>query len=218
MPDVKLDSLDLAALLTSRVCHDVINPVGAIVNGIEVLEDDKDGEMRDFALGLIKKSAKQASARLQFCRLAFGAAGSAGSAIDTGDAESVAKNFVNDDRTTLSWNGARVYMPKNKVKLLLNLIIIATTAIPRGGAVAVAITGSAEDPSFTVTAKGNHARIPPQIVDLLAGRSESGAIESQTIQAYYAGLVAAAAGLSVSVGLDGDTVTFSAAPALAAAA
>ena len=80
-----LDALDLAALLCSRVCHDVISPVGAIVNGLEVLEDEKDADMRAFATELIKKSAKTASARLQFCRLAFGAAGSAGASIDTGE-------------------------------------------------------------------------------------------------------------------------------------
>jgi hypothetical protein len=78
METITLDSLDLAALLCSRVCHDVISPVGAIVNGLEVLEDENYSSMRDFALDLIRKSAKQASARLQFARLAFGAAGSAG--------------------------------------------------------------------------------------------------------------------------------------------
>ena len=111
-----LDALDLAALLCSRVCHDVISPVGAIVNGLEVLEDEKDAEMRAFATELIKKSAKTASARLQFCRLAFGAAGSAGASIDTGDAEQVARNLIADDRTVVEWNVPRVLMPKNKVK------------------------------------------------------------------------------------------------------
>jgi histidine phosphotransferase ChpT len=213
MQKVSLEALDLAALLTSRVCHDVINPVGAIGNGIEVLEDDKDGEMRDFALALIKKSAKQASARLQFCRLAFGAAGSAGSAIDTGDAETVARNFITDERTSFSWSGARVYMPKNKVKALLNLIVIAHTAIPRGGAISVTITGTAEEPSFRIMAKGHNSRIPPQIEALLAGESENGVIESQTIQAYYTGLIAKAAGLKTGVAMEGDEVIFTAEPA-----
>src|SRR5688500_2643534 len=71
---VTLEALDLAALLCSRVCHDLISPVGAVVNGIEVMEDDNDAETKTFALDLIKKSARQASAKLQFCRLAFGAA------------------------------------------------------------------------------------------------------------------------------------------------
>ena len=86
-PTLNLDGLDLAALLCSRVCHDVISPVGAIVNGLEVLEDDEDESMRTFALELIGKSARQASARLQFARIAFGAAGSAGASIDLADAE-----------------------------------------------------------------------------------------------------------------------------------
>ena len=87
---IALGALDLAALLCSRVCHDLISPVGAIVNGLEVLDEDKDEETRTFALDLIKKSARQASARLQFCRLAFGAAGSAGAQIEMGDAETAA--------------------------------------------------------------------------------------------------------------------------------
>src|ERR671911_2802702 len=89
MATISLDSLDLAALLCSRVCHDVISPVGAIVNGLEVLEDEKDETMKKHALDLIKKSATQASARLQFSRLAFGAAGSAGAQLDPGDAGKV---------------------------------------------------------------------------------------------------------------------------------
>ena len=96
-----LTPLDLAALLCSRVCHDVISPVGAIVNGLEVLEGEQDDEMRAVAMELIKKSAISASARLQFCRLAFGAAGSFGASIDTGDAEKVARDIFASDRTTL---------------------------------------------------------------------------------------------------------------------
>ena len=83
MPGRTLEALDLAALLCSRVCHDLISPVGAVVNGIEVMEDDADEQTKAFAIELIKKSATTASARLQFCRIAFGAAGSAGAAIDT---------------------------------------------------------------------------------------------------------------------------------------
>src|SRR3954464_15658257 len=104
------DMLELAALLCSRVCHDLISPVGAIVNGLEVLEDDNDESTKNFALDLIKKSARQASARLQFCRLAFGAAGSAGAQIDLGDAESVGRGFLEDDKTKISWNLPRLLL------------------------------------------------------------------------------------------------------------
>src|SRR5471030_2767730 len=101
MTNFVLDGMDLAALLCSRVCHDVISPVGAIVNGLEVLEDDSDPSMRDVALELIKKSAASASARLQFCRLAFGAAGSAGASIDTGDAEAVARGLLETEKISI---------------------------------------------------------------------------------------------------------------------
>src|ERR1700693_4046850 len=87
MSGMPIEALDLAALLCSRVCHDLISPVGAIVNGLEVMDEDKDEETKVFALDLIKKSATTASAKLQFCRIAFGAAGSAGAQIDLGDAE-----------------------------------------------------------------------------------------------------------------------------------
>src|SRR5262245_66108058 len=98
---VTLEALDLAALLCSRVCHDLISPAGAIVNGLEVLEESKDEETKTFALDLIKKSARVASARLQFCRIAFGAAGSAGAQIDLGDAGNVAKGFIEDEKVKL---------------------------------------------------------------------------------------------------------------------
>ena len=140
-----LEPLDLAALLCSRVCHDVISPVGAIVNGLEVLEEDKDESMREFALDLIRKSAQHRFGALQFCRLAFGAAGSAGAAIDTGDAEKVARGLFADDRTQLIWEAPRVFMPKNKVKLALNLCLIAAACIPRGGVMHVVIEGEGDD-------------------------------------------------------------------------
>src|SRR5579864_3633615 len=141
---IAIGALDLAALLCSRVCHDLISPVGAIVNGLEVLDEDKDEETKVFALDLIKKSAKQASAKLQFCRLAFGAAGSAGAQIDLGDAEKASRGFLEDEKTKLAWNLTRAFLPKNRVKLLLNMLIIAAQAIHRGGALTVDPVGEGE--------------------------------------------------------------------------
>ena len=117
-PAADIGSLDLAALLCSRVCHDLISPVGAIVNGLEVMEDDNDQETKDFAMDLIKKSVRQASAKLQFCRLAFGAAGSAGAQIDIGDAEKVARGFLEDDKTKITWNLPRAPAPEKSRQAL----------------------------------------------------------------------------------------------------
>jgi histidine phosphotransferase ChpT len=206
MTMVNLDSLDLAALLCSRVCHDVISPVGAIVNGLEVLAEEKDAGMRDFALELINKSAKTASARLQFARIAFGAAGSAGSAIDTGDAEQVAKGFLNDDKTKLSWTGPRLLMPKNRVKLLLNLLVVAASCIPRGGSIDCIIEGDADHPTFRVTASGKAARIPHGVEASLAGAPEGGAVDAHGIQPFYTGMVARAADMAVSLAIGEEHV------------
>ena len=208
-----LEPLDLAALLCSRVCHDVISPVGAIVNGLEVLEEDKDEGMREFALDLIRKSAHTASARLQFCRLAFGAAGSAGAAIDTGDAEKVARGLIADDRTQLIWDAPRAFMPKNKVKLALNLCLIAAACIPRGGVMHVIIEGEADEIRMSVTVKGPNLKLASHVADLLEGRSESGVVDAHGIQPYFTGLVARSSGMGVQVVATSDEIALKAAPA-----
>ncbi|PWB83602.1 MAG: histidine phosphotransferase [Methylocystaceae bacterium] len=213
MTKFSLDPLDLAALLSSRVCHDVISPVGAIVNGLEVLEEEKDAEMRGHALALIKSSAAEASARLQFCRLAFGAAGSKGAAIDTGDAEHVTRQLLADERTRLEWSVPRVLMSKNKVKLLLNLCLIADATIPRGGVISVSSTGDEDRIAFRIEARGTNARLAANIPALLDGAPEDGAIDARSIQIYYAGLVARASGLAVEVAASPELVTITAKPA-----
>jgi histidine phosphotransferase ChpT len=194
-----LDPLDLAALLCSRVCHDVIGPVGAIINGLEMLDEEQDAELRGFALDLIKKSAGQASARLQFCRLAFGAAGSAGASIDTSDAAMVARGLFGGERTELEWNVPPLRMPKNNVKLILNLCLIAAAAIPRGGVIEVTLSGPEETARITVAAKGANAKLAVHLPLLLAGTPDHPPAGPQDIQAYYAGLVAKAANMTLKV-------------------
>src|SRR6478735_7085827 len=162
------DALELAALLCSRVCHDLISPVGAIVNGLEVLDDNPKPEDKEFALDLIRKSAKTASARLQFCRLAFGAAGSAGAQIDLGDAQTMSRGHLEDAKTKIEWNLPRLLLPKNKVKLLLNMLVIAQQTIPRGGVLKIDGIGEGEPQVFKITAAGLNARLPQAIVDMLA--------------------------------------------------
>jgi histidine phosphotransferase ChpT len=198
------DQLELAALLCSRVCHDLISPVGAIVNGLEVLDDNPKPEDRDFALDLIRKSAKTASARLQFCRLAFGAAGSSGAQIDLGDAQTMARGHIEDGKTTIAWNLPRLLLPKNRVKLLLNMLVIAQQTIPRGGTLTVDPIGEGETMSFRVTATGLNARVPQNIADMLAGSAH--AADAHAVQPYYTRLLAEACGLKVKLAAEGEAV------------
>lgn len=214
---VTLEALDLAALLCSRVCHDLISPSGAIVNGLEVLEESTDDETRSFALDLIKKSARTASARLQFCRIAFGASGSAANRIDIGDAESVARGFVEDEKVRLSWNLSRAPVPKNRVKLLLNMILVAAQSIPRGGVLAVDGDGPPEAMTFRISARGLNARIAPAVPALLAGLPENGVVDAHGIQPFYTGLLARSSGLAVTIEADGDAIVVAAGPGLSAA-
>jgi histidine phosphotransferase ChpT len=205
-----LAALDLAALLCSRVCHDLISPVGAIVNGLEVLEEENDEETKTFAMNLIKKSAGAASAKLQFCRIAFGAAGSAGAQIDLGDAANIARGFFEDDKTKLAWNLPRTLMAKNRVKLLLNMLLIAGQAIPRGGNLTVDPIGSGESMGFQVTAAGANARVPSAVPALLAGDTGGEMLDAHRIQPFYAGLLARDCGVQASIAMAGDAVVVSA--------
>ncbi len=202
----KVESLDLAALLCSRVCHDLISPVGAIVNGLEVMEDDNDQETKAFAMDLIKKSVKQASAKLQFCRLAFGAAGSAGAQIDLGDAEKVARGFLEDDKTSIQWNLPRLLLAKNKVKLLLNMLLIAGQSIPRGGKLSIDPVGEGDAMGFRISATGGYAKVPQAVPDLLAGGSHNGSVDAHAVQPYYTGLLAKDCVLSVTAAAEGETI------------
>jgi histidine phosphotransferase ChpT len=205
------DDLELAALLCSRVCHDLIGPVAAIVNGLEVLDEDPKPEDREFALDLIRKSAGSASAKLKFARIAFGAAGSAGAQVDLGDAEALARGFFEDDKTKVTWTPARALMPKNLVKLLLNMLIIAQQTIPRGGVLTVSQSGEGDAARFRIVASGLNARLPQKVVELLSGTSPN-PIDAHVVQPHYTRLLALACGLNVTLTAEGDSVTVAADP------
>ena len=207
---VVLEGLDLAALLCSRVCHDLISPVGAVVNGIEVMEDDADEQTKAFAVELIKKSATTASARLQFCRIAFGAAGSAGASIDTGDAEGVARGMMEDDKLKLTWSLPRVLLPKNRVKLLLNMLLLASGTIPRGGNLAIEPIGAGDTMGFKIVSTGMNARIAPAVPALIAGDNGGNPIDAHAIQPFYTGLLARTCGMTVALAPDGETIVLTA--------
>lgn len=202
-----LSAADLAALLCSRVCHDVISPVGAINNGLELLDE---GGADEDALDLIRTSAVNASVRLKFARLAFGASGSAGASIDTGEAEKAAKDFAEaEKKAVVTWSGPRAIVPKNRVKLLLNLFTVAYGAIPRGGNVDVTLENPETEAHFTITVKGRLMRVPGKFVSILAGTEEE-AIDAHSVQPYYTLLLADEAGMEVSYTVHDDRIVFDA--------
>jgi len=208
-----LSDLELAALISSKICHDVIGPVGAIYNGLEVLDEDGDEDSRAYALEVIRSFTEQASAKLQFARFAFGAAGSAGSVIDLGDVANVSKGFVESGKHKLHWGAAPGQMPKDQVKLLLNMVASALTALPRGGEISVEVGGSLERPSFVIRCRGKGARLPQHLPAFLAGTVPV-TLDALTIQPYYTCRLAHAAGMQLSVAQTGEDVLMRAVPAL----
>ncbi len=211
--DQKLSDLDLAALLCSRVCHDIISPVGAIANGLELMDDpDVDAEMKATALDMVRNSAKTATAKLKFCRIAFGASGSAGAQIDMGEAGEMAKAFVGEEKIRLDWQAPRENRPKAEVKLLLNMMMLAMAGIPRGGVVTVSVDGR----NFSVKAKGERAKVPQAMADVLTGAVAAETLDARMVQPYYAKLLATSAGLSLGMAMEGEDIVAIAAVPLAA--
>ena len=204
------DALELAALLCSRVCHDLISPVGAIVNGLEVLDDNPKPEDREFALDLIRKSAKTASARLQFCRLAFGAAGSSGAQIDLGDAAE---------------HGAGPYRGRQDHD---HLEFAAAAAAEEPGQAAAEHAGDrAADDSARRRADGRSGRrrrddrLPrhrrgPQRAHAAEHRRPAelraidATVDAHAVQPYYTRLLAQACGLKVMLAPEGDAMVVTA--------
>jgi histidine phosphotransferase ChpT len=209
-PNLTLAGPDLAALLCSRVCHDIISPVGAINNGLELLDE---GGADEDAMDLIRTSAHNASVRLKFARLAFGSSGSIGASIDTGEAEKATQDFVGADaKTTITWNGPRAIIPKNKVKLLLNLFLVAYGAIPRGGNIDIYLEDLETRPRFRLVSRGRMVRVPPKFLEIHSGALDE-AVDAHSIQPYYTVLLADEAGMRLSASATAEEVVFHAEPA-----
>lgn len=201
--------LELAALISSKICHDVINPVGAISNGLELLAEEDDEDGRTSALDHIKTSTDAAAARLMFARFAFGASGSIGSMIDLTTAAEISRGFIGQGKHKLVWKVEPGHVPKDRVKLLLNLVALGIAALPRGGDIAVTVTGPMERATFDVRCRGTGAR-PPQFLEEFLGHGPKPELDSRSIQAYYATRLAGEAKMRVEVVKDGADVVLKA--------
>lgn len=179
-----MNELDFSAYLVSRVCHDLVSPLGAVVNGLEVLEDERDATMRADALKIVASSAAQALARIQFMRIAFGAAGSAGAELDLGEIGRLVGGLFSGSKIALEWDVAQVHWPKDWAKLLMNATLLAADCLPRGGSVKVVSTGDAVAPAFRIKATGSHARVLEEVEKAVRGEANSGATDARGVQPF----------------------------------
>jgi histidine phosphotransferase ChpT len=213
---IELKATDLAAMLCSRVCHDLINPVGAIGNGLEVLADPSQSAMVEGAHELIANSAKHARAKLEFARLAYGASSTAGTEFDTRECERVARLLFEIERADLDWQVPLIMLPKHKAKLLMNMLLIASMAVPRGGVVKVEVVGPAGSEAFRLTStsdaeKRQKTLMPSGAEGLLSGAPEEG-VDARGIQPFYTGILARMTDMDLKIALENDVFSFTATP------
>jgi len=211
---IELEANDLAAMLCSRICHDLINPVGAVNNGLQTLADPSQAAMADFAREMIASAAQQAQAKLEYARLAYGASSVAGTQFDTRECGRVAQILFDVEKADLEWKIAPMFLPKNKAKLLMNMLVIAATSVPRGGLVVVELEGEEGKENFILTAtsdaeKKQKTLMPMGVEELLSGRPEEG-IDARGIQPFYTGLLARMTGMELAIGLDDGKFSFTA--------
>jgi histidine phosphotransferase ChpT len=197
-----MNELDFSAFLVSRVCHDLVSPLGAVVNGLEVLEDERDAAMRADALKIVASSAAQALARIQFMRIAFGAAGSAGAELDLGEVGRLVSGLFAGSKITLDWDVAHVHWPKDWAKLLMNATLLAADCLPRGGTVKVVSSTDSAAPSFRIKASGSHARVLEEVEKAVRGEANSGATDARGVQPFLTHKLARSlnAGLTLTAG------------------
>ncbi|KKB08240.1 histidine phosphotransferase ChpT [Devosia chinhatensis] len=214
---IELKATDLAAMLCSRVCHDLINPIGAIGNGLEVLSDPGQGEMAEGARDLIASAAKQSRAKLEFARLAYGASSTAGTDIDTRECERVARILFEIEKADLEWDAPLILLPKHKAKLFMNMLLIAAGSVPRGGQVKASISGPAGEEKFEFTSKSDPDKrqktlVPSGSAGLLSGIPEEGYVDARGIQPFYTGLLARMTDMDINIGIENDVFFFTAVP------
>jgi len=160
-------SVEFASLLCSRLCHDLLSPVGALNNGIELLADETDPEMRARCMELLAESARASANKLKFFRLAFGAAGGFADNVDTREAKAAIEGlFGSDGRIQLGWMVSEPSLPKGAIKILLNLALIAGDALVRGGRLDV----GAEGGEIVVRAEGPRLVLDPELRNALVGK------------------------------------------------
>ncbi|OYW47542.1 MAG: histidine phosphotransferase [Novosphingobium sp. 28-62-57] len=205
------NSLDLASLLCSRLCHDLLSPVGALSNGLELLADEKDPEMRKRCMELLEQSAKTSADKLKFFRLAFGAAGGFGESVPVSEARALVDALVgNNGRVSVNWMFGIDSLAKPAVKTLLNLALIGLDALVRGGTLDIGVEVRDNVAEIVVRAAGQRVAFDPAIGQALEGTLPSAEMSSRTAPAAMVQQLAASVGGAVQVHITAESLVLGA--------
>lgn len=207
-----MNAVDFASLLCSRLCHDLLSPVGALNNGLELLADEHDPEMRARCLDLLAESARTSANKLKFFRLAFGAAGGFGEEVDTREAKAAIEGlFGTDGRIELGWMVDDGALPKTAIKVLLNLALIAGDALVRGGRLDVGAERQSERTEIVVRAEGPRLILDDELRRALLGEVAEDALTPRAAAAWLSHQIVTETGGTIQVsGPDDGALLFGA--------
>ncbi len=205
---LKLTASSLAALLCARVCHDLVGPVGALENGLDLLDDEDSTDMHDDAIDLIKVSARQASAKLQFLRIAFGAGGSGPSIIGSAKLESLCRGLYPDGKIKLDWQVEADGLDLPAGRSLMNLVMLAVATVPLGGTVLIEATQTTTAAHVSLTCTGRKARLEDTVLHTLAGKAPEGGFDGRNIHPFYTGMIVRETGGEIEAKIEDGTVSF----------
>lgn len=184
--------LDLPALIGSRICHDLISPIGAINNGLELLTMGGGGAMTGPELDLIGQSVGSASARIRFFRIAFGAAGT--QSMGAAEVTSILRDLFAETRFDVQWQIATPQAREN-VRLLFLALMCVETALHHGGQIAL----REEDGQFALQASADKVAIDPELWELLSDPSKAPKLQPAQVQFALLPLLAGESGRSITV-------------------
>lgn len=180
-----VDNIDFAALLCSRLCHDLLSPIGALNNGLELLADENDPEMRARCLELLAESARTSANKLKYFRLAFGSAGGFGEVIPAGEARAAVEGiFSSAGRVNVGWLVAQDSLSKTGAKILLNLSLIAGEALVRGGQLDIGAESREGCMEIVVRAEGPRIVLDNELRAALSGETGEASLTPRAAAAW----------------------------------
>lgn len=187
-----IEGTQLAALTASKICHDLVEPMNAIIQGLELLKDG-DAAAREDALSLLDQGVAKAWAKLDFFRFAVGGALAEGDG-ELEEARQTAERLYGALKPELVWTAPAVTLPKAATRVVVNLLLVANECLPRGGKVELSANGSGE---VTVTATGPRAALRPATGAALRGEQPADGYSGPVVLPLLTGILARQAGVEL---------------------
>ena len=194
----KIDAVDLTSKAISTFCHDLISPISSIITGLELLDEENEFVAREQFLKMINVSAQTASTKLQFIRLAFGATNSIELNCELNAIKILAANYLKEEKFELNWNIPEIHAPKESVKILFNMLLLAIRCNSTNGAITVSLKETNKLPLFYVIATSSKPSIPPEISEIFS-RENTKLTDTSQVQPYLCRQFAAANNINLKI-------------------